>query len=40
MSAEMTRAVAMPGTLTGRPAAVEFFARFGTAEAQATALPG
>jgi hypothetical protein len=30
----------MSGTLTGRPAAVEFFARFGTGEAQATALPG
>jgi hypothetical protein len=40
MLTEMTRAVAMTGTVTGRPAAVEFFARFGTAKAQATAHPG
>jgi hypothetical protein len=37
---KMTRAVAMSGTVTGRPDAVEFFARFGTAKAQAAPCPG
>jgi chemotaxis response regulator CheB len=40
MLTDMTRAVAMTGTLTGGPAAVEFFACCGTGKAQATARPG